>query len=238
MEIIPAIDIRKGRSVRLAQGRLEEEVVYSRDPLAMAMRWEREGAGRLHVVDIDGAFSGKPVNKKLIAGIARKVSVPVQVGGGIRSLKDIKYYLYNGADKVILGTKILQEKRFLRAAGKRFPGRILVALDVKNGKAALRGWKKLGSVSALSLAEEIDNIGIGIIYTDISRDGMLKGPNLKFMLRLIKGLNNPVIVSGGIGCLSDIQKIKRLSPDMIRGVVIGQALYSREITLRDALAYA
>lgn len=247
MEIIPAVDIRKGRCVRLRQGLPQEEIIYSRDPLAMARRWEREGAKRLHVVDLDAAFCGRPMNKKLIATLARKLSIPIQVGGGIRTLEHIGYYLSHGVDKIILATKVLQDRRFLVEVNKRFPRRILIALDacpvrsktsngVKDYKLAFRGWKKISSVTALSLARELDSMGAaGIIYTDISRDGMLKGPNVKFMRTLLKEITSPIYISGGISRVSDIKKIKTFSRNQVKGVIIGQALYSGRIKLKDAI---
>ncbi len=236
MEIIPAVDIRKGRCVRLRQGMPREEIIYSRDPLAMARRWEREGAKRLHVVDLDAAFCGRPRNKKLIASLAGKLSIPIQVGGGIRTIGQIRYYLNNGVDKVILGTKALQDKKFLLELNKRFPHRILIALDIRNGKAALKGWKKISPVPVLSLARELDSMGAaGIIYTDITRDGMLKGPNVKFMKILLREIVSPVYISGGISRVSDIEKIKTFSRSRVKGVIIGQALYSGKIKLRDAI---
>jgi len=236
MQIIPALDIRKGNCVRLMQGRASEEIVYSRDPLAMAMRWEREGAKRLHVVDLDAAFCGRPVNKKLIATIARELSIPIQVGGGIRTVAHIKYYLKNGVDRVILGTKALVDKKFFLKLDKKILRHILIAMDVKNEKVAFRGWKKVSSISALSMARELDKMGVaGIIYTDISRDCMLTGPNTKFMLRLLKEVTLPIIISGGISRVSDISKIKKLSYNRVSGVIIGQALYSGRMKLRDEI---
>jgi len=245
MEIIPAVDIRKGNCVRLRQGRAREEIVYSRDPLAMARRWEREGAKRLHVVDLDAAFCGRPVNKKLIADIAQKLSIPVQVGGGIRTLGHIKYYLENGVDRIILGTKALVDKNFLSVIPRRDRGlHVFVALDVcpalhgtgGAGKVAFQGWKKISSIPALSMARELDKIGVGgIIYTDISRDCMLTGPNIKFMRKLLKEVTLPIIVSGGISQVSDIKKIKALSHNRVSGVIIGQAFYSGRIKLKDAI---
>ena len=244
MEIIPAVDIRQGNCVRLRQGRAAEEIIYSRNPVAMAKRWEREGAKRLHVVDLDGAFSGRPVHKKLIVNIARKLSIPVQVGGGIRTLADIKYYLRNGVDKVILGTKVLMDKKFLLKLDKKIFKNILVALDIKNEKLAVKGWKKISSISAVSMAKELDKMNAGgIIYTDIKRDCMLTGPNIKFMFRLLKEAALPVIISGGISKVSDIRKIKNVIPRLdqgiypgrVSGVIIGQALYTGRIKLKDAV---
>ncbi|MBL7170518.1 MAG: 1-(5-phosphoribosyl)-5-[(5-phosphoribosylamino)methylideneamino]imidazole-4-carboxamide isomerase [Candidatus Omnitrophica bacterium] len=237
MQIIPALDIRKGNCVRLMQGRASEEIVYSRDPLAMAMRWEREGAKRLHVVDLDAAFCGRPVNKKLIATIARKLSIPIQVGGGIRTVAHIQYYLKNGVDRVILGTKALLDRKFLSVIPRLDRGiHVFIALDTKNGKVAFHGWKRVSSISAISMARELDKMGVaGIIYTDISRDCMLTGPNTKFMLRLLKEVTLPIIISGGISRVSDISKIKKLSPNRVSGVIIGQALYTGKIKLKDAI---
>lgn len=233
MEIIPALDLYRGNCVRLRQGVPEKEIIYSRDPVAMARRWQREGAKRLHIVDLDAAFGGMPVNKKLIINIARGLSIPVQAGGGIRTPEHIKYYLTSGVDRVILGTKILEDKKFLSGLDKKILGRILISLDVRNGKAAIRGWTRTSSVPAISLAKELAEFGVaGIIYTDISRDGMLAGLNIDFVSRLIRAVTLPVIVSGGISSISDIKEIKRLSSNKIEGVIIGQALYSRKIRLR------
>lgn len=239
MEIIPALDIRRGNCVRLRQGKPEEEIIYSRNPLAMARRWEREGAARLHVVDLDGAFLGKLVNKKLIVEIARNLSIPIQVGGGIRTLAHIEYYLSQGVEKVILGTKVLRDRNFLGKANEKFPGRILVALDVKNGQVAIEGWKKVSSVSALSWVEEIKKTGAaGLIYTDTSRDGMLGGPNIKFTEALLKEITEPLIISGGISELSDIRMIRKISRGRVSGLIIGQALYTARFKLREAIACA
>ncbi len=233
MEIIPAVDIRRGRCVRLYQGDPEKETVFSDDPQAMAERWCSEGASRVHVVDLDGAMEGRPVNRQTVVAIAESVAVPVQVGGGIRTDDHVATYLESGVQRVILGTRALEAVDWLGALCERFPGRIAASVDAREGKVSVRGWRETSSVDPIDLAKRLRGLGLGaVIFTDISRDGTLRGPNLRSMSEFAEALDVPVIAAGGIGSLADVAALAKLP---ISGIVIGRALYSGDVSLPEAI---
>jgi len=236
MLIIPAIDIKGGRCVRLFQGRMEQETVYSDDPVSVAKRWEDEGAEFLHIVDLDGAVSGVPKNKEIIESIIKSVKIPLEVGGGIRNIETIKEYFSIGAKKVVIGTVAWENPILISEVCKMFPERIIVGIDAKNGNVAVRGWEDVTETSASTLAKRFEGMGIsGIIYTDISRDGTLSGPNIDSIKSFAKSISIPVIASGGVSDINDIKNIMKLKKHGVDGVIIGKALYSGSVNLREAI---
>ena len=240
MEIIPAIDIKEGRCVRLRQGRREEETVFADDPLEMADRWVAQGGSRLHIVDLDGAASGAPVNAPAVRRIAEgHPDIPIQVGGGIRGEDAAQAYLDAGVRHLVIGTRAVREPHFVEDMCLEFPGHIVVGLDVKDGKVATDGWSKLSHHDAADLAQNFQNIGVvAIVFTDIQRDGMMQGLNVEATAELARGLTVPVIASGGVTALDDLRALKAVEDDGIAGVIIGRALYEERIRLADALAIA
>ncbi len=238
MVVIPAIDLKSGRCVRLRQGDMREETVYSDDPPAMAEHWARLGARLLHVVDLDGAIGGQPRNQAAIEGILKSVTVPIQVGGGIRTLETIRGFFAQGVARVVLGTAVLQDRAFLGLACAEFPRRILVGLDARNGKLAAKGWTSQSEASARDFLQTLRDYPLaGVIYTDISRDGMLQGPNLEALRDIVADSPAPVIASGGITRVEDIRAIKALG-SRVEGAIIGKALYDGKLDLRAAMAAA
>ena len=238
MVVIPAIDLKEGRCVRLRQGDLRQETVYSDDPPGMARHWVALGATFLHVVDLDGAVDGRPRNRASIEAIAKSVSIPVQIGGGIRTLDAIRSYLGNGAARVVLGTAVLEHRDLLDAACTEFPDRILAGIDARNGRVAVQGWISLSEMSAIRLLDELAKYPLaGVVYTDISKDGMLEGPNLSGLKEIVARSPVPVIASGGICRVEDIRAIKALG-DRVAGVIVGKALYDGKLDLGAALAAA
>ena len=227
MLVIPAIDIKDGKCVRLRQGRMEDNTVFSDDPVAMAERWVQAGARRLHLIDLNGAFAGKPVNAKVIGAIARAYpDLPIQVGGGIRDEDTIQAYLEAGVRYVILGTKAVNVPHFVSDVCTEFPGHIIVGLDAKDGKVAIDGWSKLSGHDVMDLAQKYQNDGVeAIIYTDIGRDGMLSGVNVEATLRLAQAITIPVIASGGITDLEDIRRLCAVAGNDIVGAITGRAIY-------------
>ncbi len=225
--VIPAIDLKDGKCVRLKQGRMDQGTVYSDDPVEVAGRWVTAGAKRLHVVDLNGAFAGKPVNAAVVEAIvARHPNVPVQVGGGIRDEETIQAYLDAGVRYVILGTKAVNVPHFVGDMCAEFPGHIMVGLDAKDGKVAIDGWSKLSGHDVIDLAQKYQNEGVdAIIYTDIGRDGMLTGVNIEATQRLAESISIPVIASGGITNLDDIRKLCAISDSGVMGAITGRALY-------------
>ena len=237
MVIIPAIDIKDGRCVRLQQGRAGTESVYSDDPVAVARRWESEGAELIHVVDLDGAFSGAPKNDDLVLKIVRSVKTPIQVAGGIRTIEDIGRYVREGASRIVLGTKVVSDRPFLETACRSFPGRISVGLDTRAGKVLVKGWTEATEQSAVDLADQMNGLGIlSIIFTDVQRDGMLKGPNLDAIRELARSVEIPIIASGGISSLEDIRSLLALESSGVAGVIVGKALYTGAVKLNEALS--
>ncbi len=239
MLIIPAIDIRGGKCVRLFQGDYGKETVYGEDPLAMAEKWASQGALFLHVVDLDGAREGFPRNRAIIQSVVRKSSMPVEVGGGIRDLSAVEDYLSSGVERVILGTAAYANPEFLKAACNRWPGRIAVDIAAKQGRAAVSGWTEETQISAASLAGKCEKLGASlIIYTDIQRDGTQKGINLRETREVARSLKIPVIASGGVSTLEDVQALLPLEKDGVQGVIVGRALYAGTLKLPDAIRMA
>jgi phosphoribosylformimino-5-aminoimidazole carboxamide ribotide isomerase len=237
MLIIPAIDLKDGHCVRLKQGLMDEATVFSEDPGAMARHWLEQGARRLHLVDLNGAFAGKPVNESAIKAITDVVGtdVPVQLGGGIRDLDTIERYLDDGITYVIIGTAAVKNPGFLHEACDAFPGHIMVGLDAKDGKVAVDGWSKVTGHDVVDLAKKFEGYGVeAIIYTDIGRDGMLSGVNIEATVRLARELTIPVIASGGITNLDDIKSLCGVELEGIMGAITGRAIY--EGTLKFAAA--
>ena len=238
MMIIPAIDLKDGRCVRLRQGDMAQETRYSSDPTAMARQWEALGAPRLHVVDLDGAVTGAPRHRDLVCAMARAVSIPIQVGGGVRSPEAIRDYMAGGVQQVVLGTAALENPSFLAEACEQFPGAILVGVDVKQGKAALRGWTDLSGITPDQVFASLTSCAVaGVIVTEISRDGMLEGPDVAALRRAMEACPVPLIASGGVTRVEDIRAIKQLGRG-ISGVIVGKALYEGAMDLPAALAEA
>ena len=236
MIVIPAIDLKDGRCVRLCQGRMQEETVYSQDPAETARRWEDEGAQLLHVVDLNGAVEGTPQNRKAIEAILKAVSIPVQVGGGIRTMKTVSAYLSSGAERVVLGTVVVRDREVLEEACGRFPGRVLVGVDAQGGKVAVKGWTEVADQDAADFVGRLTGLAVyAVIYTDIARDGMLEGPNLEGLRRMAAACPVPLIASGGITRTEDLRQLRALGPKVI-GAIVGKALYEGVLDLRSATA--
>lgn len=236
MNIIPAIDIKNGKCVRLSQGKADQETIYSNDPISMAGHWDEQGARIIHVVDLDGAFGGQPVNIEMIKKIIHGSSVDIEVGGGIRNLDTIEAYVNAGAYRVILGTIAQQNPKFVEEACKKFPGKILVGIDARNGYVAVKGWVEVSSQKATDLARSLESQGVaGFIFTDISRDGMLQGPNLESIREFASSTQAPVIASGGVSRLDDITNLLALKHLGITGVIVGKALYDKTIDYHEAV---
>ncbi len=240
MLIIPAIDLKEGRCVRLRQGRMQDETIFSDDPLSMAARWIEQGAQRLHIVDLDGARDGQPHNAPIIERIARQhPEVPLQVGGGIRNEDTIQTYLDAGVRYTVIGTRAVREPHFVQELCLEFPGHIIVGLDAKDGKVATDGWSKLSHHDVTDLAQHFAQEGVtAIIFTDISRDGMMQGLNVEATAALARALPVPVIASGGVTNMQDIEALLAVEDDGVDGVIIGRALYEEQIHLPEALALA
>jgi phosphoribosylformimino-5-aminoimidazole carboxamide ribotide isomerase len=241
MLLIPAIDLKDGRCVRLQQGDMQASTVFSEDPAAMARRWLDAGARRLHLVDLNGAFAGKPVNEPAIKAILAEVGdeIPVQLGGGIRDLDTIERYLDDGLSYVIIGTAAVKNPGFLRDACSAFGGHILVGLDARDGKVATDGWSKLTGHEVVDLARKFEDYGVeGVIYTDIGRDGMLSGINVEATVRLAQALTMPVIASGGLKGLTDIEQLCAVEDEGIEGVICGRAIYTGDLDFAAAQARA
>lgn len=227
MILIPAIDLKKGKCVRLRQGRMEDETIFSENPVEVATRWVNEGAKRLHLVDLDGAFAGKPVNAGVVHDIAEAhPDLIIQVGGGIRDENTIQTYLNAGVQYVIIGTKAVNVPHFVSDVCAEFPGHIIVGLDAKDGKVAIDGWSKLSKHDIIDLAQHFENDGVdSIIYTDIGRDGMMKGVNVEATAKLARSVRIPVIASGGITNMDDIHALGKVAGDGIMGAITGRAIY-------------
>jgi len=236
MVILPAIDLKNGCCVRLEQGMPDKEKVYSGDPAEMARTWARQGAQWLHVVDLDGAFSGKPKNLAALQAIRDAVDIPIQFGGGNRTMDTLDRVFGLGVDRVVLGTAALREPNFLHAACARYGGRTAVGIDARGGKVAVKGWSDVTDTDAVEFAREVARQGAGlIIYTDIARDGMMSGPNMDALKKMAEGVSIPVIASGGISRLSDVRGICKVAPGRIVGMIIGKALYEGAFALEQAL---
>ena len=240
MLLIPAIDIKDGRCVRLRQGRMDDETVFSEDPTAVATRWVDAGARRLHIVDLDGAASGRPQNSSTIEAIAERHSdVPIQVGGGIRDDDTIQAYLDVGVQYVILGTKAVAEPHFLPDVCAEFSGHIIVSLDAKDGKVAIEGWSKLSHHDVIELAQRFEQDGVeAIVFTDIGRDGMLSGMNVESTVELARSIAVPVIASGGITNIEDIKALCEVAEEGIVGAITGRAIYEGTLDFKQAQSLA
>ena len=238
MLIIPAIDLKDGQCVRLRQGRMDDATVYGDDPLAMASHWREQGCRRLHLVDLNGAFAGNPVNGDAVRAIARAhADLPIQIGGGIRSLETIEYYLDAGVTYCIIGTQAVRDPAFVRAACEKFPGHIIVGLDAKDGRVATEGWADVSAVEATDLARRFANDGVSaIVYTDISRDGMLQGVNWEATLAVAAAGSIPVIASGGVTNLDDVRQLAGMRNQGIMGAITGRAIYEGALDLQAAQA--
>ncbi|MBI2876017.1 MAG: 1-(5-phosphoribosyl)-5-[(5-phosphoribosylamino)methylideneamino]imidazole-4-carboxamide isomerase [Candidatus Tectomicrobia bacterium] len=234
MLIIPAIDLKEGRCVRLRQGRKEEETVYASDPVAVALHWQAAGAQLLHVVDLDGAWAGEPANLDLIQRLAGVLEIPVEVGGGIRDSRTARRYLEGGIDRVILGTAAVADPELVARCCEDFPGRILLGLDGREGYLATHGWDQTSAVRVLEAAQQFEGMGLrAFIYTDIQRDGMLTGPNVAAIEELARSTRVPVIASGGVARWEDIERLLPLGPIGVEGIIIGKALYSGALNFRE-----
>lgn len=233
MEIFPAIDLKEGRCVRLYQGEFSKETVMNEDPVAQAIIFEKFGAKILHIVDLDGAIAGESVNLPVIERICRAVRIPVQVGGGVRSLAAVEKLLLVGVEKVILGTAALYDKVFLEEAVRLYKEKIIVGIDAKNGFVATRGWLDMSEISYIDLAKQMENVGVQtIVFTDISKDGTLAGPNFEQLELLQKSVGIRLIASGGVASIQDVEKLNDMN---IYGVIIGKALYEKTIDLEEVL---
>lgn len=237
MLVIPAIDLKEGKCVRLEQGLMTKDTVFNDDPPAQALQWQRQGAELLHIVDLDGAFAGEPRNKSAIEGIIKAIDIPAQLGGGIRDLATIEAYLALGLSRVIIGTAAQRNPELVREACATFPGRIVVGIDAKDGLVAVQGWAEVTGITAVDLARKFEDCGVAaIIYTDISRDGMLQGPNLKATQALAEAVAIPVIASGGVSSLKDIEDLMAIEGSGVAGVITGKAVYTGAIDLARAIA--
>lgn len=236
MVIIPAIDIKNGKCVRLAQGDFDRVTLYADNPVDMALAWAQKGAELIHIVDLDGSVAGSPRNEAIILDIVKKINIPIQVGGGIRDIKTIAFYLNNGISSVILGTAALQNEKIVRDAVKTFPDKIILGIDALEGNVAVRGWTQKTEQKAIDLALRYENCGLrAIVYTDIKRDGMETGVNIEATKTLAAAINIPVIASGGVADIGDVERLREIEDCGIYGVVIGRALYTGKISLEAAI---
>ena len=236
MLLIPAIDLKDGKCVRLRQGRMEDETVFSDDPVAVAQRWVEAGARRLHMVDLNGAFAGEPVNAAVIRSVAEAFpDLPIQVGGGIRDEETVQAYLDAGVQYTIIGTKAVSAPHFVNDLCAEFPGHIIVGLDAKDGKVAIDGWSKLSHHSVIDMAQRFEDDGVeAIVFTDIGRDGMMSGVNVESTVELAQAIRIPVIASGGITTIDDIQALCKVADEGIMGAITGRAIYEGTLDLAEA----
>jgi len=234
--VIPAIDLKDGKCVRLEQGLMERDTVFNDNPAAQARAWQEQGAELLHIVDLDGAFAGEPKNRAAIEAIVQAVSIPTQLGGGIRDIATIEAYLALGISRVIIGTAAQRNPELVKAACEKFPGQIVVGIDAKDGMVAVQGWAEVTGITAIELAKKFEGFGVAaIIYTDISRDGMLQGPNVAATRQLAASINIPVIASGGLSTLEDIKNLMTVESAGVTGVITGKAIYTGAIDLAEAI---
>ncbi|MBF0211924.1 MAG: 1-(5-phosphoribosyl)-5-[(5-phosphoribosylamino)methylideneamino]imidazole-4-carboxamide isomerase [Magnetococcales bacterium] len=240
MILIPAIDLKNGQCVRLFQGEMQQATVYSDDPAAMARHWQNLGAKRLHVVDLNGAFAGEPVNEHAVRAILENLSIPVQLGGGIRTLETIRLWLEAGIHTVILGTIACRDPQLVKEACRLFPGRVSVGIDARDGFVAVEGWASTTTITALELARQFEDVGVAeIIFTDIARDGALSGPNIAATRALAEAITLPVILSGGVACLEDVQHAQAnagpfANGGRISGIITGKAIYDGRLDFQAA----
>ncbi len=236
MVVIPAIDVKDGRCVRLRQGDMSAETVYSADVPLMARRWEEAGAGIIHLVDLNGAVEGEPKIFPQIEAVRQAVRIEIQVGGGIRNLSTVRRYLEAGVSRIVLGTAALTDRKFLDEACRAFPRRILLGLDARNGKVAVKGWTSVSETTAIDLLKDLSEFSLGaVIYTDIARDGMLEGPNLPALREIVASSPFPVIASGGISRIDDLRAVRSLGPQVV-GAIVGKALYDGKLDYMTAVA--
>ncbi|HEY9621153.1 MAG TPA: 1-(5-phosphoribosyl)-5-[(5-phosphoribosylamino)methylideneamino]imidazole-4-carboxamide isomerase [Crinalium sp.] len=236
MDVIPAIDLLEGRCVRLYQGDYAQSQVFNENPVEVAQQWVEQGAPRLHLVDLDGAKVGHPVNGDAIAAIVQAVNVPVQVGGGLRDRQSVAALLELGVHQVILGTVAVEQPDLVAQLCQEFPGKIIVGIDARNGKVATRGWLETSEVEAIALAQQMATLGVSaIIYTDIHRDGTLQGPNRTALRELADAISIPIIASGGMSTVSDLVGLIALEPLGVTGAIVGRALYTGAISLKEAI---
>jgi len=237
MIVIPAIDLKDGKCVRLEQGLMERDTVFNDNPGAQAKVWQDQGARLLHIVDLDGAFAGEPKNRAAIESIVKALTIPTQLGGGIRDIPTIEAYLDMGIDRVIIGTAAQRNPELVQEACSRFPGRIVVGIDAKNGMVAVQGWAEVTGITAIELARKFEGFGVSaIIYTDISRDGMMQGPNIEATCALAESISIPVIASGGVSSLQDIRNLMAVEKSGVTGVITGKAIYTGALNLAEAIA--
>ncbi|NLB81983.1 MAG: 1-(5-phosphoribosyl)-5-[(5-phosphoribosylamino)methylideneamino]imidazole-4-carboxamide isomerase [Clostridiaceae bacterium] len=233
MKIYPAIDILDGKCVRLLQGEYDKSTVYSDDPAMMAEKWQQQGAQYLHLVDLDGARIGKPINDKTVASILQKVDIPIQLGGGIRTLDDIQMYINMGVTRLILGTSAVGNDQFIKKAISLCGEKIVVGIDAKKGFVATDGWENLSEYDSIQFAKKMESLGVKtIVYTDIATDGMLSGPNIVAMEKMVQSVTMEVIASGGVANAGDVDRLRKIG---VSGVIIGKALYSGNINLKEIL---
>ncbi|MEZ5534207.1 MAG: 1-(5-phosphoribosyl)-5-[(5-phosphoribosylamino)methylideneamino]imidazole-4-carboxamide isomerase [Thiolinea sp.] len=236
MLLIPAIDLKDGQCVRLRQGRMDDTTVFSDNPADMAERWVKAGARRLHLVDLNGAFEGKPVNGDVVRAVAEKFpDIPVQIGGGIRDAQTVQAYLDAGVQYCIIGTKAVEDPPFVVELCKQFPGHIIVGIDAKNGMVATDGWAEVSSVSAIDLAKQFEQAGVSaIVYTDIARDGMMTGVNVEETAKLAESISIPVVASGGVTNMDDIKALLAVEAQGVMGSILGRSIYEGTIDLAEA----
>ncbi|MDE3060648.1 MAG: 1-(5-phosphoribosyl)-5-[(5-phosphoribosylamino)methylideneamino]imidazole-4-carboxamide isomerase [Pseudomonadota bacterium] len=236
MILYPAIDLKDGKCVRLLRGDMDKATVFSESPADQAASFEKAGFTWLHLVDLNGAFEGKPINEMAVKSILSRIRIPVQLGGGIRNIDMIDTWLTAGISRVILGTVALKNPVLVKEACRLFPGQIAVGIDAKGGKVAVNGWAEVSNMLAMDLAKKFEDIGIGaIIYTDISRDGAMQGPNVEETVKLAEAITTPVIASGGISSIEDIWRYKEAETSGIEGCILGRALYEGAINVGEAL---
>ena len=237
MLVIPAIDLKDGQCVRLLQGRKDAVTAYSNEPAKTAKRWESYGAKLIHIVDLDGAFTGRQTNLDAIIKIRQSVNIPLQVGGGIRNIGNVINLFSAGIDRIIIGTAAIEDPEFLTYACRTYPGKVLIGIDAKDGMVAIKGWEEVTSLSAKDLVRRLEIFGVaGIVYTDISRDGMLSGPNIDATRAIVEGVTIPVIASGGVSCIDDIKNLMKIQN--LWGAITGKAIYSGAMDLKEAIRIA
>ena len=237
MILFPAIDLKEGRCVRLVQGDMDQATVFNDDPADQALSFEKQGFSWLHLVDLDGAFAGQPMNAQAVEAILAATTLPVQLGGGIRTMKTVEGWISRGVKRVIIGTAAVRDPTFVRAAAAAFPGQVAVGIDARDGRVAVDGWAQISEMSAVELGKRFEDAGVcAIIYTDIARDGILKGLNIEMTLELAHHLSIPVIASGGLASLADIEQLLTPQCAVLEGAITGRALYDGRLDPKEALA--
>ena len=232
--IIPAVDIKDGKAVRLFLGKADNVTVYGENPVDMAKKWEEKGAKQLHIVDLDGAFEGKPKNYRIVEKIVKEISIPVEFGGGLRNYEAAKAMIDIGVERVVIGSLAYQDRYQFEKIVSDFPEKVVVGIDAKDGKVAIKGWVEKTQYTPLEFAKQFDNLPVwGFLYTDVNRDGALVGPNIEGTKHLAENLNHPVIASGGVSSIEDVEKLYKLKDFGVYGVVVGKALYEGKINLEE-----